>query len=77
MNIEKINLRSLQPKREKNKMINPKKEDIGKIVYYKQGTQEYEFGIITSFNDSYIFVMYDGDIHSKATRREDLEWDLK
>ncbi len=33
-----------------------------------------EDGVITSANDSMIFVRYGGDRGSKATRPEDLEW---
>lgn len=31
-----------------------------------------ENGIISSFNDWYVFVLYEGDIHSKATYYEDI-----
>ena len=58
-------------------MIKPTEKDIGRNVYYKKRTPEYEFGVITSFNSSYVFVRYDGGNHSQATRREDLEWELK
>ena len=33
-----------------------------------------EFGTITSTNHQFVFVRYDGDNGSKATRREDLHW---
>lgn len=33
-----------------------------------------EDGVITSVNDTYVFVQYVGDRHSKATRPEDLEF---
>ena len=59
-------------------MIKPKQEDIGRLVIYKKGTKKEESGIITSFNDSYIFVRYNialGDqATSQATKPEDLEW---
>lgn len=55
-------------------MINPTKEDIGKSVVYIVALRKYEYGIITSFNNQYVFVKYTGDNYSKATRREDLEW---
>ena len=49
---------------------------IGKRVVYtplnSRGVQEE--GVITSFNDIFIFVRYDGDTHSKATYPHDLEW---
>lgn len=54
-------------------MIEPTEKDIGrKVVYYGCKAEE---GVITSFNDSYIFVRYGSDIHSKATNREDLEYE--
>ena len=31
-------------------------------------------GIVTSFNSQYVFVRYDGDNRSKATRINDLEF---
>lgn len=53
----------------------PTEEDIGRGVVYMPGHgQTNEDGIITSVNDSYVFVRYAGDIHSKATRYEDLRW---
>lgn len=55
-------------------MINPTKEDIGREVTYIDGAGDKEFGTISSFNDTYIHVKYGGDIHSKATSREDLHW---
>jgi hypothetical protein len=51
-------------------MIDPTEADIGRSVLYLHT----ERGIITSFNSSYVFVRYNGDLHSKATRREDLSW---
>jgi len=33
-----------------------------------------EQGTITSTNDKYVFVRYDGDVNSKATRPEDLNF---
>ena len=33
-----------------------------------------EYGVITKKNDIYVFVKYDGDINSKATRPDDLEY---
>lgn len=34
---------------------------------------QYEFGIITSVNDRYVFVRYGNDLHSKATNPENLK----
>jgi len=47
--------------------------DIGRKVKYINNKKA-EYGIINSFNDSIIFVKYDGDIHSKGTRPEDLKY---
>lgn len=58
-------------------MIDPKVEDVGRTVVYTGNRYpggKLEDGIITSFNDSAVFVRYHGDVHSKATSREDLEW---
>ncbi len=45
--------------------------DIGRSVIYKRTNEE---GIITSYNDRYVFVRYAGDLHSKATHPKDLIW---
>ena len=62
-------------------MIEPTEADIGRrALYYgspsyrAQSTRPPEEGVITSFNDSYVFLRYGTDGWSKATRREDLEW---
>ena len=56
-------------------MIDPTEKDIGRKVYY---TGNYggpiEEGVITSFNDTCVFVRYGAKYHSEATNREDLEW---
>ena len=57
------------------RMINPTKDDIGRKVIYHLNPAMFEVGVITSFNDKYVFVRYGADIHSKATRREDLEYE--
>lgn len=59
-------------------MIEPTEEDIDRKVIYNArhpGAKD-EYGRITSFNDSYVFVRYNphGDT-SQATNREDLRWD--
>lgn len=54
-------------------MIEPTESDIGKRVIYQGYESDYE-GVITSFNSECVFVLYDGDSHSKATRRSDLWW---
>ena len=56
-------------------MINPTEKDIGRKVYYKRDwmrPEDYDYGVITSFNDTYVFVRYCNQTHSKSTRREDL-----
>lgn len=55
-------------------MINPTTKNFGRSVVYKRGTRFMAEGVITSFNDSYVFVRYGADHGSQATRREDLEW---
>ena len=54
-------------------MIEPKSDDVGRTVIYRPWDRPEE-GVITSFNDHYIFVRYGADKNSKATRREDLKW---
>lgn len=59
------------------KKIKVAKQDIGrKVVYlpsykYSSGVEE---GVITSFNDSFVFVRYGADTHSKATNYFDLKY---
>lgn len=54
-------------------MITPSNEDIGrKVVYNGHGGREE--GVITSFNEEYIFVRYGEIGHGQATRPEDLEF---
>lgn len=48
------------------------KDAVGHKVVY---TPTMEYGTITSCNDSYAFVRYFGDTHSKATKPSDLELD--
>lgn len=59
-------------------MIEPTEADIGKTVYYKKDwmkPKQYESGVITSLNISYVFVRYGTELQAKSTRREDLYWD--
>jgi hypothetical protein len=50
-------------------------KDIGRrVIYYSFNNKE--IGVITSFNDCYIFVRYGGDVHSKATYPEDLVFEV-
>lgn len=67
-------------------MVEPTEKDIGeKVARYKyiyspeqRPRPPYkvkrEVGIITSFNERFVFVRYDGETQSRATRRKDLEW---
>ena len=55
-------------------MVEPTEADIGRAVCYKQGFDPVEEGVITSFNDNYVFVRYGSDKQSKATKRRDLAW---
>jgi len=60
------------------KVLNPTEADIGREVVYTGNRYpggRLEYGVITSFNDSCVFVRYDGKRHTQATSREDLEWD--
>lgn len=53
-------------------MINPDQKDIGGKVQYKD-----EFGVITSFTDSFVYVRYEKQhpsANGQATKREDLTW---
>ena len=50
-------------------------EDVGKKVIYQNVEMEpKEEGIITSWNDHYIFVRYGSDVGSKATYPRDLQF---
>ena len=54
--------------------MNNKLPEIGNYVIYFpiKNSVANEVGVITSFNDNYIFVRYGYDKHSKATKRENL-----
>jgi hypothetical protein len=60
-------------------MLNPDvtPADIGRRVIYREPIdhpgRKTEIGVISSFNEHYVFVRYRG-ITSAATRRDDLEW---
>jgi len=58
-------------------MIEPTKNDIGRKVIFKQdwmNPKDYEYGLITSFNNTYVHVRYGTDTGSKPTDRENLFW---
>ncbi len=62
-------------------MIKPTENDIGtKRVVYKQDwmtSKDWEYGVITGFNEYYVFVRYGSETQSKATKRENLYWDVQ
>jgi hypothetical protein len=59
-------------------MINPDLNDIGREVIYRARhlppNAAGESGILTSFNDEFVFARYGKDTHSKGAKREDLHW---
>lgn len=56
-------------------MIDPTERDIGrKVIYTGNYGGSLEEGVITSFNNSYVFVRYGTKYTSEATSRSDLEW---
>ncbi len=59
-------------------MIRPTPDDVGRAVVYKAtgSLDPVEEGVITSYNEQFVFVRYDRDLGSKATRREDLVWSV-
>lgn len=57
-------------------MIDPTLDDIGRrVVFARFVGDEPEHGVITSFNDSYVFVRYKGQAHSRPTERQDLSFE--
>lgn len=52
--------------------------NLGKRVLYKPyktcSSELYEYGKITSVVGRNVFVLYDGDFNSKATKSEDIEF---
>lgn len=55
-------------------MIAPTGHDIGRGVLYVPHPGVCEDGVITSFNERFVFVRYGADTGSKATHRSNLEW---
>lgn len=61
-------------------MINPTKKDIGREVVYqaKHRGAPLEHGVITSFNEHFVFVRYNYQhptANGQATKRLDLKWE--
>lgn len=54
--------------------IEPTPSDVGRAVIYRGHAGEVEHGVITSFNDHYVFVRYRQGCTSQATRRDQLDW---
>jgi hypothetical protein len=55
-------------------MINPTIDDIGRKVNYRDRSGYSREGVITSFNEFYVFVRYGNDCTSKGTQRRNLEY---
>jgi hypothetical protein len=59
-------------------MIDPQPGDEGRaVLYWRPGMKQYERerGVISSWNDDYVFVRYTMGITAAATRRADLTWE--
>lgn len=54
-------------------MIGPTEADLGRRVVYRTRWNTEE-GVVTSFNEKYVFVRYGDDHHSKATYPQHLFW---
>lgn len=53
------------------------KADIGRgVVYYSSGGDKTEEGVVSSWNDTFIFVRYGDERQAKATNPKDLEWEF-
>ena len=57
-------------------------DDLGRTVLYTPSAVSFphhmifqERGVVTSWNETYIFVRYGANQHSNATSPRDLEWD--
>jgi hypothetical protein len=55
-------------------MIEPKQSDIGREVIYRASNAEAEEGVITRFNEKYVFVRFGKEEKSVVTTRDQLEW---
>ena len=56
-------------------MIEPKQSDIGREVIYRvHNHAKTEEGVITRFNEKYVFVRFGKEEASAVTTREQLEW---
>lgn len=58
-------------------MINPTKADIGrKVIYEDRPSGKREEGVISSFNEEFVFVCYTSGSTAAATTRDKLEWSV-
>jgi hypothetical protein len=56
-------------------MIEPKQSDIGrKVIYLVHGNAGAEGGVITHFNEKYVFVRFAKEEGSAVMMRDELEW---
>ena len=56
-------------------MIEPKQSDIGrKVIYRVHCNAKAEEGVITRFNEKYVFVRFGKEAESAVTTRDQLEW---
>jgi hypothetical protein len=55
-------------------MITVTEQDIGRQVVYCPRHGALEVGVITSFNERFVFVRYGDETTSQPTSRQDLEW---
>ena len=56
-------------------MIEPKPSDIGRgVIYRVHSNAEAEEGVITRFNEKYVFVRFGKEEKSVVTTRDQLEW---
>jgi len=59
-------------------MIDPTETDIGrKVIYTPSGDypdKVIEEGVLSSFNDSYVFVRFGGNVTAAACLRANLDW---
>jgi hypothetical protein len=56
-------------------MIEPKQSDIGrKVIYLVHRNAKAEEGVVTRFNEKYVFVRF-GKEESVVTTRDELEWE--
>lgn len=57
-------------------MITVTENDIGRTVVYTPSHGKREYGVISSFNELYVFVRYGSQVNAQATSRENLEYHI-